>query len=129
MNDRTLVDDDRKLFNGDGTAAAVDADTRDASDPCGHGTLLAERGGDAESSVLGHGSGPAGLFRGTHEHRGLTLRTTHRVWRRARIATGAVQQRDAERKGSKRVQRLGNGAVDLPVDHRRPWRPAVGGGE
>ena len=27
------------------------------------------------------------------------------------------------------VQRHGNGAVDFPVYHRRPWGPTVGGGE
>src|SRR5262249_9589466 len=71
MNERASVDHDREPFDGDGAAAAVDTNARDASNPCGHRTFLTERGGDAEPSVLGHGSAPSGFFRGTLEHRGL----------------------------------------------------------
>src|SRR5262245_55876391 len=97
VNERARVYDDRELLHRDGATAPVNADPRDASNPCGHRTCLTERGGDAEPRVLGHGSAPSGLFRGTLEHCGLALRATHRVGRRAGIAAGAIQQRNAER--------------------------------
>src|SRR5215471_12929031 len=36
MNECARIDDDRELFDGNGAAAAVDTNARDASDPCGH---------------------------------------------------------------------------------------------
>src|SRR5262249_36263324 len=91
MNDRARVDDDRELLHRDGTAAAVDADGGDASTPCGHGTFLAERGGDAEPCVLGHGSAPSRLFCRSLEYCCLPLRSADRIGRGAGIAPGAVQ--------------------------------------
>src|SRR5262249_39163139 len=39
MNHCARVDDNRELFDRNRTAAAVDADARGASNPCGHGTF------------------------------------------------------------------------------------------
>src|SRR5262249_2695691 len=90
MNDRARVYDDRELFDRNGTAAAVNANAGDASDPCGHLAFLTERGGNAEPRITGHRGAPPCLFCRALEHRGLALGSAPRIGRGASIAPGAV---------------------------------------
>ena len=59
MNDRTGVNDQRQLLDGDVAAGAVDPHASSTGDPGGHVAFLAERRGDAEPDIIGHWLTPA----------------------------------------------------------------------
>ncbi len=90
------VHDDRQLLDHHRTAAAIDPDARDASDPSRHVAFLAECGRDAKPGILRHGGAPTSLLCRTLDDRGLALRSADGVRGRAGVTPGSIQHAQAE---------------------------------